>query len=593
MISERKSFSSMPTQDVVICGGGLAGLLLARQLRQQMPELSVTVIERTKRPLPDACHKVGESSVELGCQYLESLGLGPYMLERQLVKMGLRFFPGGGDLPLHERTEIGPCAEPIVRSYQMDRGRIENDLRDMLEVDGATLIEGVKVTTIDLGADDADHVIGFEGDVTGSVRARWVVDATGRQALLRRRMQLTRGSPHVASASWFRVKGRVDCNDMVPATETEWHNRPCAAERWRSTNHFMGPGYWAWIIPLSTGLTSIGLVIQEEVHDPSCIAGLDNTLAFLQKHEPHMHRLLDGYPIEDFLCLRKYSHTVARAWSEHRWAMVGEAGAFVDPLYSPGTDFIALANKFTVELIATERRGGDVAKKATQLNHHYRAFVSGTIDLFRQAAPVYGHPKAMATKVFWDNFSYWSFTCHFSQQSLFKLSPEEYEPFAAIGRRFLELGNCMQGFLRNWALLAPGAQKQEFIGAPHFPSVLIDAHCRVGQKMTLEETLDYYQKRIVQAEELAGEIVLRTIALVGPEVGQQLLETARFPAWGIRIAPERIETELMAGHARRTRLSTIARDLERTVGLLGYHERAGAALELLGATGAANATSMS
>ena len=63
------------TQDVVICGGGFAGLLLARHLRQEMPELSVAVIDRMARPLPDAAHKVGESSVELGCQYLEALGL--------------------------------------------------------------------------------------------------------------------------------------------------------------------------------------------------------------------------------------------------------------------------------------------------------------------------------------------------------------------------------------------------------------------------------------------------------------------------------------------------------------------------------------
>ncbi|MBL8748575.1 MAG: cation:proton antiporter [Planctomycetes bacterium] len=127
-----------PPTDVVICGGGFAGLLLARQLRREMPDLAVTVVEKTARPLPAACHKVGESSVELGCQYFERLGLREYMRERQLPKMGLRFFPGGGDLPLHQRAEIGPCAEPIVPSYQIDRGRIEDDLRGMNERDGVT-----------------------------------------------------------------------------------------------------------------------------------------------------------------------------------------------------------------------------------------------------------------------------------------------------------------------------------------------------------------------------------------------------------------------------------------------------------------------
>lgn len=581
MHEQHKNLDASATHDVVICGGGLAGLLLARQLRQQLPDLSVAVVERTRRPLPDACHKVGESSVELACQYMESLGLGQYMLDRQLVKLGLRFFPGGGQLPLHERTEIGPCAEPIVRSYQLDRGRFENDLRFFLEQDGVRLIEGTKVTDIELGSGGAEHVIGCEGDHDGRLRARWLVDATGRQALLRRRMKLTRGSPHVASAGWFRIKGRVGPNDMVAASETAWHQRPCADERWRSTNHFMGPGYWAWLIPLSTGMTSVGLVIHEELHDPSSIAGLDNTMAFLRQHEPHLHKVLEGRQVEDFLCLRKYSHTVARCWSEDRWAMVGEAGAFVDPLYSPGSDYIAMANNFTVEMLRVERAGGDLKQKATQLNHHYRALTSGGIELFRQSAPVYGHPLAMATKIFWDNFSYWSFTCQYSQQALYRLSNDDYQPYGEIGRRFLELGNHMQKFLRHWALLAPEPQRRVFIGAPHFPSVLVDAHCKVAQKMTLPETLTYLQTRVAQAEQIAGEIVLRTLQQVGPEIGQQLLQAADFASWGIRVAPERLEAETRTGHARRTRLSSLARDLERTLGTVRHHPAAAQARELL------------
>ena len=56
--------------DVVICGGGLAGLTLARQLRLELPQLSVAVIDRLASPLPEAAFKVGESSIELGTYYL-------------------------------------------------------------------------------------------------------------------------------------------------------------------------------------------------------------------------------------------------------------------------------------------------------------------------------------------------------------------------------------------------------------------------------------------------------------------------------------------------------------------------------------------
>ena len=370
---------------------------------------------------------------------------------------------------------------------------------------------------------------------------------------------------------------------MVPATELEWHSRPCAAERWRSTNHFMGPGYWAWLIPLSTGHTSVGLVIHEETHDFNCIAGLDNVMAFIKEHEPHLADLLEGVEVKDFLCLRKYSHNLGRSWSDQRWAMVGEAGAFVDPLYSPGSDFIALANCFTVAMLRTEMAGEDLKAKATQLNAHYRAIFSAAVNLFRTAAPVYGHPSAMATKVFWDNLSYWSFTCHFFQQDLCLLDQDQYQPFTNVGMRFLELGIHMQKLLRAWAELAPEPQNPTFIGAPNFPSVLIDAHIKTGEKMAHDDLLEYMRMRLGQVEELAAEIVLRVIQELGPERGQELLDRAEFRNWGIEIDPERLEIEALKGHARRVKMSTVARDLERTVGRVRPHAQADLARDLLAA----------
>ena len=77
--------------DVLICGAGMAGLTLALQLRRQHPELSIAAVDKTSRPLPEAAHKVGESSVELGSQYLERLGLREYLEQNHLLKFVLRF----------------------------------------------------------------------------------------------------------------------------------------------------------------------------------------------------------------------------------------------------------------------------------------------------------------------------------------------------------------------------------------------------------------------------------------------------------------------------------------------------------------------
>ncbi len=571
-----------PVHDVVICGAGLAGLLLARQLRRELPNLTIAMVDKTSRPLPEACHKVGESSVELGSQYLDRLGLAGYLRERQLLKWGIRFFPGGGDLPLHLRTEIGPCAEPIVRSYQVDRGRFETDLRAMCEADGVALHEGAKITAIELAKGGAAHTVRCERDGEAfELRGRWVVDATGRQALLRRQQKLTRGSHHVASSGWFRIAGKFDINDLVPKSETEWHGRPCAESRWLSTNHFMGEGYWVWVIPLATGNTSIGLVIHEDTHDCKNIAGLERTLAFLREHEPQLTAAVEQHEIKDFLCLRNYSYSVGRCWSEDRWALVGEAGAFADPLFSPGTDFIGFANCFTVEMLRTDLAGGDLKNKAMLLNAQYRAIFNGSMQLFRTASPIYGHPSAMAYKVFWNNFAYWSFTCQYYQQELCRLDVDQHMKFADVGRRFLELTGHVENLLHHWAKLVPERPAAVFKMAPAFPSVLIDAHVAVAQKMPLDEALAYVQKRLDQGLEIVAELVLRIVQEVGPERAQHLLETVQFATWGVPIPAARLELEAKTGLQRRHNLPDLARDVERGLGPVRRHPEAAAARELL------------
>lgn len=560
--------------DVVVCGGGMAGLTLARQLRMRLPDASVAVIDRLRGPFPDACHKVGESASEVGSYYLaEVLDLRSYLDDAHLVKNGIRFFCGSPGAPLEDRQEIGPGEHPRARSYQLDRGRLENDLRRICVEDGVTLLEGWSVQDIELASREAGpHRVMIQHVDTEEERVlegRWVVDAMSRRRLIQKKLGLGTETGIRHAASWFRVAGRVDVSDLVPATERRWHARDIDKNRYLSTVHLVGEGYWVWIIPLISDHTSIGIVADMDTHPYETFEDQESALAWLDEHEPVLGAHLRTRTLVDWGGVRDYSYATRQVFSTDRWACCGEAAAFVDPLYSPGADFIAYANAFAVELIVDDLNGELDPARVDELNAAYVGYGGVLVETFRHTAKILGNPDTLAAKVYWDTFHYWAFMSQYFIQGIHRLPAAELVRYRELLGRWEGLNIQAQTVLRTWADLAPPVDTSErpaFIPMPNYPSAIAELHLGLLEKRTPDETYEQMCRDFDHAEGVVSELLLRALRAVGPARAADLADAVHLSDWSFSPSSERIEADAVRGKQRRKQLPPVARDLERCLG---------------------------
>jgi len=437
--------------DVAILGGGLAGGCLARQLRLEAPELRLLVAERRRHPVPEAAFKVGESSVEIGAHYFQKrLGLEPHLRSAQIEKLGLRyFFPYGDNRELTPRVELGPPRFPPVPSFQLDRGRLENFLLETDAELGAEVIDDCRVRSIALDGAGAHRVTLENGHGPRTITARWVVDASGRVSLLKRQLGLVRPSSHAANAAWWRFRSRIKIDDW--SDDPAWKSRVPSGLRWQSTVHLMGVGYWFWLIPLGSGSHSFGIVADNELHPFHRINRFERALDWLREFEPQAADIMEARApeLEDFLALQHFAHGCARVFSPDRWGLVGEAGVFTDPFYSPGSDFIAMGNDYVTDLVLRETRGEDVRARTEIFNTNYLRFFDAFIRLYDGQYPIMGNAQVMTAKVAWDNATYWAINALLFFQRRLR-QPEFMASIDPMMRRYFLLHARMQQFLRAW-----------------------------------------------------------------------------------------------------------------------------------------------
>ena len=517
MSAVRHQTSPARSHDLVIIGGGLAGLTLALQLRRSEPELDIAVVERASFPVPEITHKVGESTVELGSWYLaNTLGLRDHLDAAQLRKFGLRFFFGGRGTALEQADELGVSQAFATPTWQVDRGRLENELADRARAAGVTVIQGARVRKLSLddpaGAGkrhrllvDAADGAGATGEpFVGQLDARWVIDAASRTSPLKRTLALARDNTHDVNANWFRVKGEVRVDDW--SGDAGWQARTGDRPRWLSTNQLMGPGYWVWIIPLASGATSIGVVADPRFHDLERLRTEAATFDWLREYEPRLAATLEQHEVLDFAFLRHFSHDCERLFSDERWALTGEAGVFLDPLYSPGTDFIAISNSFITDLVSRERAGEDIRVRSRALETVYRSLYANTLSIYEGLYGGFGSAPFMVLKTTWDYCYYWSLLALlFTQGGMTRLADD-----AALRNELLKGVALNRGLQRRFAAAAgvPGGVPEQPGRGRFFDQQNVPLMGRLNAELndSLDEAglLERVRSNVARLERVAG-----------------------------------------------------------------------------------------
>ncbi|MHA3024331.1 NAD(P)/FAD-dependent oxidoreductase [Mycobacterium sp. BMJ-28] len=499
--------------DVVIMGGGAAGLTLATQLRKARPATSIAVVEKTTRA-PEAAHKVGESTVDIAAHYMRNvLEVEPHITGQQLDKFGLRFFFTQADnREIARRVELGHARRPhLGATYQLDRGRFENYLSDELGAAGVSMWLGHAVRGVELADNGGPHRVSVttpDGQPR-VISAPWVIDASGRSSILKRKLDLAKPNGHNVNAAWFRIDFPIDIEEW--SSQQQWRERITDGRRHLSTNHLMGEGYWVWLIPLASNSISVGIVTDAELHPFSEINRFDKALAWLHKFEPQCAEAVEAHrdKLLDFKVLRNYSYGCQQMYSEQGWCLTGEAGIFLDPLYSPGFDVISLSNGLITDLVTRSLDGHDVSELAAIHNTVFFLITDGWLPIYEGQYAIMGNARVMSAKIIWDTGVYWAIPALLYYHDVFHRLADHPGLMMQLARMSSITGPVQQ-FFRQWYDIEPKTHADGIVTYYDF-----DFMTRFHEGMTagLSDTQlrDQLAANFDELELIAGELVTQVL----------------------------------------------------------------------------------
>lgn len=367
------------TYDVVILGGAFSGASAAVLLRRERPALRVLVVEKAAQ----FDEKVGEATTEMSAMFMtRRLALWEHLERNHLPKEGLRYWFSNEHVHCHsDASEAGGYVRSSVPSFQLRRDVLDEHILATAVAEGAELLRPARVRDVTLGDFQNTVTVEIDGGEAREIACRWVLDATGRVNFLARELGiLERNEEHPTAAMWARWRGVRHIDDLAARDPGGLAGRNISSRR-LATNHYVGFGYWIWVIPLGNGETSIGVVFDKRLVNLHESRRREADFVSFLRANPALAELLEGATIrsEDF---RYYPHLpyVARTYMGRGWALLGDAAAFLDPYYSPGLDHAAFTVEATTAIVMHHAEGEDVT---ALIKEHNETFARSYWRFFR------------------------------------------------------------------------------------------------------------------------------------------------------------------------------------------------------------------
>ncbi len=344
--------------DVLIIGAGPAGAVAAGLLRKQGRR--VLVLEREQFPR----FSIGESLLPQSMEYIEAAGMLRDVVEAGFqYKNGAAFAWGDRYTAFDFRDKF---SDGWATTYQVQRATFDKVLADAAARMGAQIRYRHEVTAIDLDG-DRPRVCARDADGNAiEVEARFVLDASGFGRTLSRLLDLE-------TPSNFPVRGAIFTHvaDHIPT------DGPFDRQKIRVTVHPRRPDVWFWTIPFSNGRCSLGIVAEQ-----SFLAQYEGSeterLRAILAEAPTLGALLkDAVWDTPARQIVGYSANVKSLWGKG-FALLGNAGEFLDPVFSSGVTIAFKSASLASQCLAREFAGETVDWQAD-----YAVPLKAGVDTFR------------------------------------------------------------------------------------------------------------------------------------------------------------------------------------------------------------------